>query len=397
MGPRNYLFLLLTLVVAGCASVQRLPPPDDLSALGEIPGYPPVRFWGDDAPPNNGKRATLIREQIQSDPAYDKHMPVHFLALSGGGQKGAYGAGILAGWTAEGSRPEFRMVTGISTGSLIAPFAFLGPDYDAAIKDMYTKFSTKDVLKKRFVAGFISGDSVTDNTPLRNILKSYLTDKEVGLIAQEHARGRRLFVGTTNLDAQRPVIWDIGAIASTDRFDARELIIDVLLASAAFPGGFPPIYFTVQRDGIAYDELHVDGGVTAQVFVSPVAFEMEKALHSAGLYGQAHVYLIRNSKVAAKVTHVRPKTVPILTQSLSTLLRAQGLGDMYRIYQDAQLNNMEFNGAYIPDDFREETEELFDVEYMTELFALGYQQALEGFPWHKEPPEFQHMSKRGPQ
>lgn len=397
MGPRKYLFLALTLVVAGCASVKRLPPPDDPSALGMLPGYPPVRFWGDDTPPHNEARTELLRTQVQSDPGYDKDMPVHFLALSGGGQKGAYGAGILTGWSAAGTRPEFRMVTGISTGALIAPFAFLGPEYDAAMTDMYTKFSTKDVLKKRFVAGFISGDSVTDNAPLRDIMKTYLTDKEIERIAKEHARGRRLFVGTTNLDAQRPVIWDIGAIASTDRFDARELIIDVLLASAAFPGGFPPVYFTVERNGHVYDELHVDGGVTTQVFVSPVAFEMEEALHSVGLFGQAHVYLIRNSKVAPKIAHVKPKTVPILTQSLSTLLRAQGLGDMYRIYQDAQINNMEYNGAYIPDDFREETEELFDIGYMTELFEHGYGQALNGFPWHKEPPEFAHMSERGPQ
>ena len=397
MSVRTTGIVLLTLAVAGCASVKRMPPPEERAALAQIPGMPDVRFWGDDAPPDHVERRAIIRAQIQSAPGYDQHMPVHFLALSGGGQNGAFGAGLLAGWSETGQRPQFRMVTGISTGSLIAPFAFLGPEYDRVIQEMYTQFSTKDVLKKRLVAGFNAGDSVSDHAPLRNIIKSYLTEKEVELIAVEHALGRRLFVGTTHLDMQRPVIWDLGAIASSGHPNARDLILDVLLASAAIPGAFPPVYFEVEHGDETYDELHVDGGVTTQVFISPVAFKMEQALHDAGLHGQAHIYLIRNSQLAPEIAHVKPKTVPILTQSLSTLLRAQGLGDMYRIYQDALLNNMEYNSAHIPDDFRAEPDEPFDIDYMTELFMLGYEKAKRGYPWDKQPPEFQHMSTRGPQ
>lgn len=389
--------LLAVLIFSGCASIERLPPPEDPSILGEIPEIPNTRFWGDDTPPDNVERVSVIRNQITTDPSYDKNAPVHFLALSGGGQNGAFGAGILKGWSDTGTRPEFRMVTGISTGAMTAPFAFLGPEYDVAIVNLYTKFSTKDVLKTHLIKGILSGDSVTDNSPLRNILKSYFTPKEMQLVAQQHARGRRLFVGTTYLDVQRPVIWDIGAIASSDHPNAYDLIIDVLLASTAIPGAFPPIYFKAEMNGAEYDELHVDGGVTSQIFISPVSFRMEEALKKAGLHGEARIYLIRNSKISPKADHLKPKTFPILTHSLSTLLRVQGLGDMYRIYLDAEINNMKYHAAFIPDHFQEEPEEMFDINYMTDLYKLAYTQATNGYPWALDPPEYQHQSHHRPQ
>ncbi len=390
-------YLAAVFILAGCASVKRLPPPDDYSLLGEIPGIPCARFWGDDAPTNNVERSATLRQQIMADPAYEKHAPIYFLALSGGGQKGAFGAGLLAGWTASGSRPEFRMVTGISTGSLIAPFAFLGPEYDEAIHEMYSRFSTKDVLKTRFLSGLFGGDSVADNSPLREIIKRYLTPKEIERIAAEHRRGRRLFVGTTNLDVQRPVIWDIGHIAASGNPKAYDLILDILLASAAIPGAFPPMYFNAESNGRLFDELHVDGGVTTQVFISPIDFNMEAALKNAGLDGPVSVYMIRNTGIAPETEQIPPKTVPILTKSLSTLLRAQGLGDMYRIYLDAERNGLEYHAAYIPSDFRAEPDELFDIAYMTELYDLAFGQAKNGFPWKTKPPEFKHTSPRGPQ
>lgn len=388
-------FAIVTLI--GCSSITRLPAPADPCKLSEIPGIPEVRFWGDDSPPNNIERAATIRKQITSDPAYDRDESIHFLAISGGGQNGAFGAGLLTGWSQAGTRPEFRMVTGISTGSLIAPFAFLGSDYDEAIRDMYTLFSTKDVINKRFVSGIFSADSLSDNAPLRTILKSYFTEAEMALVAKEHARGRRLFVGTTYLDVQRPVIWDIGAIASSAHPDAYALIIDVLLASTAIPGAFPPVYFKAEQDGVVHDELHVDGGVTAQVFISPVSFRMEDALKQAGLHGQAHIYILHNSQIAPDIMHVKPKTMPILSHSLATLLRAQGMGDMFRIYQNAQINGFEYYAASIPDDFREEPEEPFDIDYMTDLFKLAFEQAKIGYEWNRKPPEFQHQSSRGPE
>ena len=392
MKTLRSIIFLMAIILTGCNTVQRLPAPDDLCVLGDIPGMPGVRFWGDEPPPNNAARMAVIRSQVMSDPAYNPDAPIYALAISGGGQHGAFGAGLLAGWTASGNRPEFRMVTGISTGALIAPFAFLGPEYDSAISDMYTRFSTKDVLKQRLVGGLIAGDSVTDNAPLREILKVYFTPREMNRLAEEHARGRRLFVGTTHLDVQRPVIWDIGAIASSGAPDAYDRIIDVLLASTAIPGAFPPVYFKVEHNGIEYDELHVDGGVTTQVFIGPMSLNIEEALKETGQRGQAHVYIIMNSRITPDAAHIKPKTVPILTQSLLTLLRAQGLGDMYRIYQDARLNHMLYRAAYIPEDFPDEPQELFDAEYMNKLFILAYNRASSGYPWETDPPKIRFQS-----
>jgi predicted acylesterase/phospholipase RssA len=383
--------MLVTVAVAGCASVKRLPPPDGYSTLAAIPGMPDVRMWGDNGTLLDKQGQLLLRKRMAEDPGFDPDAPIHFLAISGGGQKGAFGAGILSGWTDSGSRPEFRMVTGISTGSLLAPFAFLGPEYDRSIQEMYSKFSTKDVLKRRFLSGLFTGDSMADNSPLREIVKSYFTPVEMEKVAREYGRGRWLLVGTTYLDVQRPVIWDIGAIASSGHPEAYDLIIDVLLASSAIPGVFPPVYFKVERNGQTFDELHVDGGVTTQVFISPVSFDMEDALKHAGFDGEAHVYLIRNAKVSPEIEHLKPKTVPILTQSLATLLRAQGLGDMYRIYQNAEINNMEYHAAYMPALFRDEPADLFNIEYMLELFQLAYAQAKNGYPWESRPPEFKQL------
>ncbi|WP_372846437.1 patatin-like phospholipase family protein [Pontiella sp.] len=389
------LALLLAALLAGCASVKRLPPPDHYATLAGIPGIPDVRVWGDNGTIVDQNGLRLLRQRMAEDPDFDPQAPIHFLAISGGGQKGAFGAGLLSGWTDSGTRPEFRMVTGISTGSLLAPFAFLGPEYDRAIQEMYTRFSTKDVLKHRFFSGLFTGDSMADNAPLRNIVETYFTPVEMEKVAREYGRGRWLLVGTTYLDVQRPVIWNIGAIASSGHPDAYDLIIDVLLASSAIPGVFPPVYFKVERDGQTFDELHVDGGVTTQVFISPVSFDMEDALKRAGFEGEAHVYLIRNAKVSPEIEHLKPKTVPILTQSLATLLRAQGLGDMYRIYQNAQINNMAYHVAYLPDHFRDEPDDLFNIEYMSALFQLAYTQAQNGYPWESKLPEFKQVGGLG--
>lgn len=379
--------LLILAAVAGCSTVKRLPPPEDYSVLAEIPGMPGARFWGDAARPLTAEELESTRRQIESDPAYDSGAPVHILALSGGGQKGAFGAGLLAGWTDSGSRPVFRMVTGVSTGALLAPFAFLGPEYDAAMKEMYSRFSTRDVLKMRVIVGLFTADSVTDNSPLRQIIMRYFTPHEMDRVAQEHARGRRLFVATTWLDVQRPVIWDIGAIASSGQPGAYRLIIDVLLASSAIPGVFPAEYFEMENHAAAYDELHVDGGVTMQVFVSPGSFSIEQAIRQLGFRGDVHVYLVLNGKNTPLIEHLEPKTVPILTQSLSTLLRAQQLGDMHRIYQKSLLNHLKFHAAFVPVDFRKEPGELFDIDYMSELYSLGYRLAEDGYPWQEQPPE----------
>ena len=362
--------------------------------MAEIPGFPACRSWGDDALPKSTWRVENFRDQIQSDPAYDPNAPVHFLAISGGAQEGAFGAGLLAGWSDSGSRPEFRVVTGVSSGAFLAPFAFLGSEYDEESQDLFSLYSSKEVVEKRILSALFRGKSLSDNQKLRKIIRSHFTPVEMEKIAVEHARGRRLFIGTTNLDTVRPVIWNIGAIASSGHPGAYDLIIDVIMASSAFPGIFPPQLFRVEQNGETFDELHVDGGPTTQVFVFPISFDTRAALEASGLKGPAHVYVLRNAPIIPKVEAVEPKTLPILVKTAESLVNAMALMDIYHIYLEAQDHQVEFHLAYMSSDFRE-PDEAFDPVYMRELFDIGYQQGAKGGAWESELPEFKHKRKRG--
>ncbi|RST84792.1 patatin [Aquibium carbonis] len=349
-----------------------------------------VRIWGDekpkwfdamiDAPPD------VLRRQFGG--IYGK--PHAYLALSGGGENGAYGAGLLTGWTASGRRPEFTMVTGISTGSLIAPFAFLGPEYDRQLTEIYTIYSTKDLIETRPVLQILSAASVADTTRLRRLIASYINAEVIAKIAAEHRRGRRLFIGTTNLDAGRPVLWNIGAIADSRDPRAAALIHDVLMASASIPGAFPPMLIKVEADGRMFDELHVDGGTTSQVFLYPVGIDWRKVTRKLKVPGKPDVYVIRNASLDPIYDPVKPKLLPIAGRSISTLIRTQGVGDMYRIYLGAQRDGLKYHLAFIPSEFDVKSSEPFDLAYMRKLYQLGYEQGLAGTAWHASPPGFEH-------
>ncbi|MGI9290996.1 MAG: patatin-like phospholipase family protein, partial [Gammaproteobacteria bacterium] len=244
------------LLVAGCASTpDRSAPPESLVDSMEIPGLPDARAWADYShAPEFDDWLKLPKETLKQQYPDTFGTEHDYLALSGGGQNGAFGAGLLYGWTEAGTRPEFTIVTGVSTGALIAPFAFLGPDYDAVIKDIYTRQSTKDLMRTRGLLKTLFGESAADSDPLREKIEGYITADIVEAIAHEHRRGRNLHVVTTNLDAGRPVSWNVSAIAASDHPQALSLIRDILLASASIPGVFPPVMFDVEANGERYDE-----------------------------------------------------------------------------------------------------------------------------------------------
>ncbi len=194
---------------------------------------------------------------------------VDVLAVSGGGEDGAFGAGVLTAWTRTGTRPEFRLLTGVSTGALTAPFAFLGPAYDARLEEVYTRLAPSEVLRKRCLTAAIFNDAIFDTAPPFATISRILDEAMLADIAREYGRGRRLLVGTTDLDARRPVIWNLGAIAASGSPRALDLTRRLLLASAAIPGAFPPVMIDVEADGRRYQEMHVDGGATAQMFLFP--------------------------------------------------------------------------------------------------------------------------------
>lgn len=374
-------------LTAGCGSVpERTPVPKEFTETAQIPGIPQARSWGDEPAP--WAEAWFALSQAELEARYPGVMAKEhtYLAISGGGQNGAFGAGLLLGWTAAGTRPEFTAVTGVSTGALIAPFAFLGPAYDAPLKELYTGITTKDILTRRNVLTGLTSDAMADTKPLQALIKKYITPEVMEALAGEYRKGRRLSVGTTNLDAGRPVIWHITRIAASGHPKALELIHKVLLGSASIPVAFPPVFFDVEANGQHYDELHVDGGGASQVFLYPVAVDWSRVLEKLKVKGTPRVYLIRNSRYNPAWQAVTPSMASIAARSIDSLLRTQGIGDLYRLYLVAKRDGMSYHLAHVPDEFDEVPKEPFDKEYMRKLFDLGYKLAKSGYPWETAPP-----------
>ena len=292
-------------------------------------------------------------------------------------------AALSSGWTAAGDRPQFDIVTGISTGALIGPYAFLGAAYDAELKQNYTTISDRDIFKKHGLWGILQArDAVTSSAPLAELIAKQIDQTRLEAIAAEHRKGRRFYVGTSNLDAARGVVWDMGAIAASGRPDALELFRKVLLASASIPVAFPPVYFDVEAGGKRFDEMHADGGVMTQVFGAMFLTRLKDITGAR----QGQLYLIRNAQLRPQWQAVKPKLAAIAGRTVSTLIVTQGFGDLFRAYLAAQAGNLDFNLAAIPEDFDVPREGEFDPAFMQALFDRGYKQASGGFPWGKIPP-----------
>lgn len=381
--------IFVSFTCSGCATMRH-PVPPELVQKVQIKNMPEVRAM-------IGEHDTALQENLlesvkQEDP---KDYPVNFegvkiypvLALSGGGANGAYGAGLLKGWSKEGSRPVFKVVTGVSTGAIIAPFAFLGKEYDGELEKCYTTMATKDVMANKFPLMMLFSNSLASNAPLEQTINRLVDKKILDRIAVEHRRGRRLFVGTANLDAQRFVIWDMGAIAC--RGDVA-LFQKVILASAAIPIIFPPSVFYVEADGQTYDELHADGGTMTQVFtVYKLLDGMQQAAKGLGINTakiKSKLYVIRNGYMSPTYKKLKGNLESLAERSFDTIISTQGLGDAYRIYAFSKQGGNDYNLAFIPADFKQDPEEMFDPRVMKELFDRGYADAAGGYKWHKEPP-----------
>jgi predicted patatin/cPLA2 family phospholipase len=368
---------------------KRNPLPGKYGDTAQIPGIPLAKFWGDEVPSFFKEVVGQSRDKLVQEFPSVFGTEHHYLALSGGGSNGAFGAGLLVGWSAAGTRPEFTIVTGISTGALIAPFAFLGEAYDAKLKEMYTKYSTKDLVVKHNFINALLGSSEVGTAPMKKVMAKYYNQQVMEAIAAEHKKGRRLFVATTNLDARRPVIWNLGLIASRGRPDDLELMRKIILASASIPAIFPPELFEVEADGKRFDEMHVDGGATAQVFLYPAALDWKFVLEKFEVPGRPKAYVVRNAQLKADWKTIDPRILPIAGETIKSLIRTQGIGDIYRIYLDCQRDGIDFNLAHIAADFDLKPKQFFDPIYMGKLFDQAYQLARNGYPWEKVPPGFE--------
>jgi hypothetical protein len=391
--------LLIALIVSGlllqgCAILTRpyKPPPAALENQVQIPGLPGVRAWGDEFSQSLEQSAFESIEQEKAANHGGLEPVLYVLALSGGGAEGAFGAGILCGWSQTGTRPCFKLVTGISTGALMAPYAFLGPAYDARLKQAYTTISDKDIFQAHgpvsillSLANLKELPSLADSRPLAELVSRLIDPQVLQEIAQEHLKGRRLLMGTTQLDAQRLVIWNMGAIAASGHPQALELFRRIMVASASIPAMFPPQYFKVEAEGENFQEMHVDGGTRAQVML----YETAISLLAIGNRRPRQLFIIRNEQVHPEWKKVKPQLKYISLRAIDTLLKSQGVGDLFRLYVYAQRDKFDYNLAYIPADFIARPTTAFDTAYMNQLFQLGYNLACCGFSWRKYPPGFE--------
>ena len=352
----------------------------DDDAVAAIPSMPDARFWADST--------TDFAKALPTQPG-------PWLALSSGGEDGAFGAGLLAGLGAAGKRPEFSVVTGVSTGALLAPFAFLGSRYDEAMRDAYTRITSADI----FEVG-ATPESFVNTWPLKELIAKEFTPAMLADIAAEYAKGRRLFIVTTDLDAGRSVVWNMGAIAAHGGDQALNLFRTVLLASTSIPGAFPPVLIDVEANGKKFAEMHVDGGVGGQFFVAPIALT---AATSDFKLPATELYVMVNTGLQPDFETVKRNTASILTQSVGMAVKIDTRLMLDRAYLLAKRSGIPFNVASIPPDFSAPSRGAFDPDYMRALFQAGVDQGKSATPFASTPPPYpaapaqssQHTEKTG--
>jgi predicted acylesterase/phospholipase RssA len=375
-------------IISGCAIPARGPAVPSSGTVRALPlGIVNARFFADDDPaPMIGEAALALERQrasLRAAGRSTKHMPpAFFLAVSGGGDNGAFGAGLLNGWSTTGSRPPFSIVTGVSTGALIAPFAFLGPDHDPVLREIYTRMGPDRIFLRRSLIAALFSDAMADTSPLAQTIAHYADQTVFDAIAREYQKGRLLLIGTTDLDAQRPVIWNIGAIAASRHPKSLDLFRKILLASASIPGAFQPVLLDVEIDGARFQEMHVDGGAIAQLFLYPASIdpgvlEVERPQTA---------FVIRNARLDPEHAEIERRTITIAGRAIGTMLAASGSNDVMRVYFLTKRDGVDYNLAYIGTDFKVPRGPFFEQAYMRALFDYGYRQAIEGRAWHKTPP-----------
>jgi len=349
--------LALTLV-AGCTTMMRDPVPVTRIDEASFGTRTPIRYWGDQLP---AAYANAF--------AHDKHI----LSLSGGGLNGAYGAGYLTGWSARGNRPSFDLVTGISVGAMIAPLAFLGPRYDPRLHAILSQVSSEQISGPGFLAVLFGAPALVDNAPVKRAIEQIIDEETLAAIAAEHRKGRRLLVGTTNLDAERPVVWDIGAIANSDIPNRLDLVRQIILASTALPGFFPPVLIHVTIDGKTYDELHVDGGITQQFVMLP------DGGYGNGGKSKGTLYAIYNGTTQPTPHIVQASGLSVLGRAVPTLLKYRDRGDARELENTARAYGINYHLAAIPGGFPEPPTKTAQLDsWLNALYALGLQHGTGG-------------------
>lgn len=361
------LLLACILALGACTSLPRTPYTAAEASVSRVLNIDGLRRYADEPVTKFG----LEKDTSTATKTY--------LALSGGGADGAYGVGVLNGWTAARTRPSFSVVSGVSTGGLIAPFAFLGSQYDDTLKEVYTSGIAESLLNDPSIMRVLFGSGLFGNTRLRELVARYVGPEIMAQVAREHAKGRKLLVVTTDLDTQRTAIWDMGKIAAVGTPEALNLFRDVMAASASIPLVFPPIMIDAEGQGRKFQEMHVDGGVTAPVLTLPEALLFQ----SGRLPGTAKmdIYILVNKKIERNFELVSNGTIDVASRSLSAITQSQTRSIIFSTYDFAKRNRLGFHLSYIARDYPSAPSEGFDTTYMRALYQYGYDKAASGQAW----------------
>lgn len=385
--------IVAAVLLTACATTSvRDVLPEKLTGIAQIEGMPGVRVWGDEplSTLQQFKQVEVpkLRAKYEERKRAGQPLVSNMLALSGGADDGAFGAGLLVGWGERGDRPEFDLVTGVSAGALIAPFVFVGSDYDRQLASIFTRFGGNQIYEASVLSGLLGGEALAKSDPLKQLIGHYVDGELLRRMAAARESGRILLIGTTNIDAQRPVYWDVGRIAQSGHPESLALVRSVLLASASIPGVFPPVRIKVQANGKRYEELHVDGGTTREVFFTPAEFSFKDIDKGIGKRVERKLYVIRNGKLGAEWRATEETAFALGQRSLETVLKNQTIGDLIRMHAKAKLDGIDYNLAAIPDGFRAHRPEPFDREYMNALYTEGFRAGRLGYNWLKAPPGF---------
>ena len=393
----NKLILCISslLLLTACSVVSKHETvPQNLADHALPLGMSDLRYWGDSGQLTMTEQFVkeILEQQDRSGHLYDEQGELqesNYLVLSGGGENGAFGAGILKAWSDHGTRPQFNVVSGVSTGALIAVFAYLGPEYDQAMTDFYTTTQTSDIYSEKSIFTRYTGISIFDTAPFEKMVRSTINEALVDKVAQQSKEGKVLLVGTTHLDSQRLSIWNMGKIAEINSPESLRLFQDIILASTALPGAFPAIQIDVLVGDHKYQELHVDGGATRQAFLFPDGLKFS-GNNSELFLRERNLYVIRNGEFYPRWQGSELSLPYITSRSLSTLIKYQSRGDIMRIYEQSQQINMQFKLAYMNSDFnlRSDGGDPFNSVYMKALYDVGYERFRQGELWEPKPPQF---------
>jgi hypothetical protein len=359
----------LSVMLSGCLTIPRASFTAAEQADAAPPGFDTVRYVWDD-PSLPAKLPKFVKRDENGD--------YKVLALSGGGANGAYGAGLLYAWSKTGQRPTFQLVTGVSTGALMAPYAFLGPAWDEQLKQAYLGEATTHLLRSRlllrlFTPGFYS------KAPLEHLVRASVTDALLAAIAAEHAKGRQLLVGTTNLDTEQLVVWDMGAIAAKGGPEAKALFADVLIASASVPIVFAPTLIKVESHGRQFREMHVDGQTEFAFFIVPQALLISKSFHDAGHPPQ--VFVIVNGRFDGDFRKTPRATIPILSRVVETANKASIRSLLIANEEFCLRDGCDLYVSTLPTSIKDKGLD-FSAAHLHGLFEAGEAAMADGVAWN---------------